>query len=140
MREFAKGTIEIQDGYYEQKIQYDPSFRQGLVRKDYNDQTFVPKPSFKIDNNKKTLVMNISCFTYASVYNEGTISTTNNIIRKDSNYKKVTGKNIFKNIKDFVCSAAGSQEASLVRKRLIGLQKIHKTISNEAYPFRIQNL
>lgn len=137
----AKGYLEIQDGIFiNNSNQIDPKFRNAAVRKDYVDDDSIIKPKFlpKQDYNK-TFKVDVSCTRRASVYSDGVAQDTKIIVRKDTSYKRLSGKNILKDIKNFVCPIAGQKESSLLRKRLIGLQKIHKSISNEIFNFRISD-
>lgn len=135
----ADGYVEIQDGIYiKNESNPDPKFRRGLVRQDQMvpivlEPSFVPKL-----NNQKTIEINVSCRSYASIYSEGLSIDSKIIIEKKYSQRKVSGKNLFKDVKDSVCRWAGKKQASLIRKRLIGLQKIHKTISNEQFKFIIE--
>jgi len=133
----AEGFLEIQDGFYEKNVQVDSNLRRGVARQDLIEPEPL-KPRFTPSDNKKSFKVDVSCTRFASVYNEGIASDTRIVIQKDTSFTRIAGKNIIKDIKDFICPISGSYEASLLRKRLIGLQKIHKTISNEVYRFGIQ--
>lgn len=89
-----------------------------------------------IDN--KSFVVDVECFRKMSIYSEGYAKDINIVIKNTKSHKRVSGKNLLKDIKNFICPIAGSKEASLVRKRLINLQKIHKSISDQSFNFAIR--
>lgn len=80
----------------------------------------------------------VTCSRYVSIYSEGQSKNINVLLQTNKNYQRLAGKNILKDIKNFICPIAGGQEASQVRKRLIALQSIHASISNENYNFDIR--
>ena len=132
----AKGSLEIQDGVY-QNQDFGQEVRRGLARQDLVDSVIPQKPVFLRSDNSKSFNVKVSCTKFASFYDEGVISQTKMSIQKETSYRRIAGKNYLKDIKEFLCPIAGYKEASLVRKRLIGLQKIHSTISNQLYNFSI---
>lgn len=136
----AKGTLQIFDGIFvENKIEIDPRFRNAAVRQDKIPDSEVAIQNLPKQNDIKSFEVDVSCARRASVYSEGLAVDTSIIIKKDTKYRRVAGKNLLKNIKDFICPLSGPKESSLVRKRLIGLQKIHKSLSNQVYNFKIDN-
>jgi hypothetical protein len=103
---------------------------QELVRRDRHtkpDKT--PIQSFDVG---------VTCSRYVSIYSEGQAKNINVVLQTNKNYERLAGKNILKDIKNFICPIAGNQEASLVRKRLIALQSIYANISNQTYNFDIR--
>jgi hypothetical protein len=87
--------------------------------------------------SKKSFFVNVKCTSKALVISNGVVQSTNITVNSERNYNRLAGKNLTKDIKNFICPIAGVKQSSLVRKRLIGLQKIHKTISNETFNFSI---
>lgn len=136
----AKGSLQIFDGIFiENKIEVDPKLRNAPVRQDR-----IPDPEIELtilpkQNDIKTFEVDVSCVRRASVYSEGIATDTKIVIKKDTKYRRIAGKNLLKDVKNFICPLAGPKESSLVRKRLIGLQRIHKNLSNQIYNFRIDN-
>lgn len=135
----AKGTLQIFDGIFiENKIEIDPKYRNAPVRQDQ-----IPDPEIRIENipksNSKSFEVDVSCSRRASVYSQGMAKDTKIIINRNTKYRRISSKNLLKDIKNFICPFAGNVEASLVRKRLIGLQKIHKNLTNQSYNFKINN-
>lgn len=136
----AKGSLQIFDGIFIQnKIEIDPKFRNAAVRQDQ-----IPDPEIIIknipkQNDVKSFEVDVTCVRRASVYSQGIAQDTNIIIKKDRKYRRLAGKNLLGDIREFICPFAGGKESSLVRKRLIGLQKIHKSLSNQIYNFKIDN-
>jgi hypothetical protein len=63
---------------------------------------------------------------------------TNVIITKEYKYPRVSGKNLCKDIKDFVCPFAGYQESSKLRKRIIALQKMKSSVAGQQFAFPIE--
>ena len=136
----AKGSLQIFDGIFIQnKIEIDPKFRNAAVRQDQ-----IPDPEIAIKNipkqyDIKSFEVDVTCVRRASVYSQGIAQDTNIIIKKDRKYRRLAGKNLLGDIREFICPFTGSKESSLVRKRLIGLQRIHKSLSNQIYNFKIDN-
>lgn len=130
----AEGFLEIQDGIYEIDKRKDEKERRGLVRQEIS--IFEVGPKFTL-SSKKSFQVDVTCINYASIIKDGIPLETKNIIRKDTTYRRVAGKNYLRDIKNFVCKLSDKKQASLLRKRLIGLEKIHKTISNEKFRFPI---
>lgn len=131
----AEGFLEIQDGIYEIKEKSDASVRRGFVRQDYTIPQLEPK--FTPSSNKKSFQVDISCLTYASVFDEGRLVETKDLIKKETTYRRVASKNYTKDIKNFVCKFSGLKHSSLLRKRIIALEKIHKTVSDQKFRFPI---
>lgn len=132
---FAEGYLEIQDGIYEIDKRKDERERRGLVRQDIS--SFEVGPKFVPSANKKSFQVDVTCMNYAAIIKDGVPMDTGTLIRKDTTYRRVAGKNYLKDIKNFVCKLSDKKQASLLRKRLIGLEKIHKTISNQKFRFPI---
>lgn len=136
----AKGTLQIFDGIFvENKIEVDPRFRNAPIRQEKIPDSEVVVQNIPKQNDIKSFEVDVSCVRRASVYSEGLAVDTKIVIKKDKKFRRVAGKNLLKNIKDFICPLSGPKESSLVRKRLIGLQKIHKSLSNQVYNFKIDN-
>lgn len=136
----AKGSLEIQDGIFiKGSEQINPRTRRAAVREDYVDKIIIEPNFLPKQSNEKTFNVDVSCTRRASIYSNGFAKDTTIIVNRNTSYRRVAGKNLLKDIKEFVCPIAGPKEASLLRKRLIGLQKIHKSISNEVFNFRIND-
>jgi len=79
----------------------------------------------------------IKCIEKASVYNNQIAMQTNVVVVREENYTRVSGKNLSKDIKKFICPFAGNEESSKLRKRIIALQKIQGSVSNKQLVFPI---
>ena len=129
-----RGFLEIQDGIYLNKEQtaVDSNYTKNFTRTESITTTiapkFVPSKSFE-----KTFNVDVNCFFRASIYNEFGSNYINRLLRYDKNYKAISSKNLSKSVKEFICPIIGKKQSSIVRKRLIGLEKIHKSISNEQF-------
>lgn len=63
---------------------------------------------------------------------------TNVIITKEDKYLRISGKNLCKDVRNFVCPFAGYEESSKLRKRIIALQKIKSSVAGQQFVFPIE--
>lgn len=136
------GTVVIQDGVY---IRKDPALseaerrqRRGVARY-YEEVNREIYPQFTSKSNgTKTFDVSLNYNDYKYAYKEGRRSYATNInIDYSKNYKRISGKNVLRDVKNFVSEYAGCCEASKLRKRIIALEKIHDTISNVNFKFSL---
>lgn len=106
---------------------------------------FTAKGEFRINDisknplDNKSFDVTIRCYKNAMIYSEGYAKEIKIQLQTSKTYKRIAGKNLTGDIKKFTCQFAGDQEASMIRKRLIGLQKIHASLSNQLFNFAIRN-
>jgi hypothetical protein len=93
---------------------------------------------YKNPLSNKSFEVTVTCSKNALIYAEGYSKEIKILLKTSKTHKRIAGKNLLKDIKDYICPIAGKQESSMVRKRLIGLQKIHSSISNQNFSFAIK--
>jgi hypothetical protein len=130
-----RGFLEIQDGIYinKEQVAVDSNYTRNFTRTESITTTIAPKFTPAKSPIEKTLNVDVTCFFRASIYNEFGSNYINRLLRYDKNYKAISSKNLSKSVKEFICPIVGKKQSSIVRKRLIGLEKIHKSISNEQF-------
>lgn len=130
------GTAQIQDGTY---IMSDaPSPVTGVARLGSEEErvlspVFVPKAS-----GINTFIVDLHYRDYKYVYGSGKAIPTNLTAEYSKHYQRiVSSKNPVAKIKSFVSQYAGKDEASKLRKRMIAIERMHGSISNEVFRFGI---
>jgi hypothetical protein len=130
------GSLIINDGVYvNQKDNYLDRYAKGIVRKDFTYEPLVKNKLVK--NNQKSFEVGVKCTYRMSIIKNEISYNTNLVFSNEKNYTRVSNNNYLKDIKEFICPIAGPSESSKVRKRLIALERIHKSISNQKINFAI---
>lgn len=135
----GKGTLVINDGIFVNKTDSSLSrFAKGMVRKDfiYEEPT---KPNFISKNNQKSFSVKVQCINRMRIYKDQVSYETKMVFTNEKEYRRVSGKNYLKDVKNFICGITGPSESSKVRKRLIALERIHTTISDQQINFDIKD-
>ena len=130
------GTVQIQDGTY---IMSDaPSAVTGVARLGPQEErvlspVFVPKAS-----GINTFIVDLHYREYKYVYGSGKAIPTNLTTEYGKRYQRiVSNRNPVAKVKSFVSQYAGKDEASKLRKRMIAIERMHGSISNEVFRFGI---
>ena len=131
----GQGTLVINDGVYVNKKNTTLSkFAKGIVRKNYVYEEPI-SPSLVPSDSQKSFDIKVNCIHRMAIYRNEISYDTNIVFSNEKEYRRTSGKNYLKDIKNFICPWTGSIEASKVRKRLIALERIQKTISNQSINF-----
>ncbi len=132
------GTVSFQDGVYVQNeiIQNDRD-RRGFVR--YSEEKEVyPKLTLNKNQQNKSFVIDLFYKNYKYVVNSGSVSLTTIPVDYEKQYRVISSnKNTAKEIKSLVSNFSNCEEAHKIRKRIIALQKIKSSISQELFKFPI---
>lgn len=91
--------------------------------------------NIKIKSNNSSYQISVPCTSFATAIDKSELYTVNLQIKTEQNLKRITGKNLYKDIKNSVCLFSNKSESSKVRKRLIAIQKIYGNISNQDFVF-----
>jgi hypothetical protein len=87
-----------------------------------------------------TFVVDLHYIDYKYVYRQGVPFATNLNIDYNKQYRRISpSKNTISNVRSFVNQFSGCEESHKLRKRMIALGSIHKTISNDTFRFPIKN-
>ena len=129
------GTIIIQDGTY---IKSDaPSTVTGVARIDSEDRALPPVFSPK-SSGINTFFVDLYYKDYKYVYGKGKAVPTNLTIDYSKHYQRiVSDRNPVAKVKSFVSQFAGCAEASKLRKRMIAIERMHGSVSNEVFRFGV---
>lgn len=119
----CKGTLLVQEAF-------------GSSSKLPNDLKLRPKTNPK-NINVSSYKISLPCYYYVSTLEKGQLNSIKLQVKTEQTLERISGKNLYKDIKNSVCAFSNISEASKVRKRLIGLQKIHGTISDENFNFTV---
>jgi len=137
------GTAQIQDGIYVYKDQTPTEReRRGFARysEEYVSEIF-PK-SFVSSNDSSSFVVDLKYRDYKYVYRpSGRPLATNISTEYDKQFVRVaSSKNPISDLKTFVATYSDCEEAAKLRKRAIALSRIHTSISDEVFRFRIKEI
>ena len=133
----GKGTLVVNDGVYvNEKDSSLSEFAKGMVRKDFTYEEAI-KPRFIAKNDQKSFSVKVNCTHRVNIYRNEISYETKIVLSNEKEYNRISGKKYLKDIKNFICGVAGPDESSKVRKRLIALERIHKSISNQTINFDI---
>jgi len=130
------GTVQIQDGIY---IRSDaPSPVTGVARLGREEERALPPVFVPKASGIKTFIVDLHYKDYKYIYGSGKAVPTNFTIDHDKRYHRiVSSNNPVAKIKSFVGQYAGKAEASKLRKRMIAIERMHGSISNEVFRFGI---
>jgi hypothetical protein len=129
------GTVVIQDGVYEPAIQ-DPSLRRAPVRMAGEAAPLPPRIVQK--PGLVNFVVELHYKSYRNIYSGGAAVPLGLTVEYAKKFTRVASdRNPVSDIKKFVSNFASCDEASKLRKRIIAISRIHKSISNETFRFGV---
>lgn len=131
------GTLTIVNGDYHPESHDDLERRRGLVRM---GGALVPLPAPQQRPYGSTFVVELNYSAKAYSLEAGKSPYATNVSANYSRtYKRLaSGGNPLKDAKNFVASFAGCEEAHKLRKRVIALSRIRKTIYGETFRFPLE--
>lgn len=131
------GTLTIVDGHYQPETHHDLEHRRGLVRM---GGALVPLPAPQGRPHGTTFVVEANYSAKAYSLESGKSPYATNVSANYSKtYKRLaSGGNPLKDAKNFVATLAGCEEAHKLRKRVIALSRIKKTIYGETFRFPLE--
>lgn len=131
------GTLTIVDGVYSPSLPDDSVRHRGLVRM---GGALAPPPSYQQRAQGTTFVVELNYSARSHSFGVGKTPYATDISANYSRtYKRLaSGGNPLKDAKDFVATFAGCHEAHKLRKRVIALARIRKTVYGETFRFPLE--
>jgi hypothetical protein len=94
-------------------------------------------PGVKPSGNS-TFVVNLKYGDVQNIYLDGTVRPTSVSVDYRRSYSRISpDKGAIAAVKSFVTQFSGCEEAHKLRKRMIAIGRIHKTVSGEEFRFPI---
>lgn len=133
------GTIRIIDGIPESTLASDASTRRGLVRMERGSDGALAPIVSSAKSKVTTLVVELHYNDRAYLYaGQKSPTITSVYVGYSKSIKRLAqGDNSLGSATRLVSELAGCDEARKVRGRAIALSRIHKTISEETFRFRL---
>lgn len=134
------GVLSIQDGFKAtQDNQFDQRERRGFVRYVNHSDKILGPNSFEKSQNIKTFTVDLYFIKDKYILKNSVTTATNFNVEYNKQFKRVSGKNTLDEAASFISPYAGCDETKKLRRRLIALERIHNSVSDESFRFPIIN-
>lgn len=127
------GTVVIQDGVYEPGF-LDPAYRNAPVRMAGEPPPVSPK--FVPKAGLVSFVVDLHYKSQRNIYSGGAAVPLGLTVEYGKTFTRIASdRNPVADVKRFTAQFAGCDEAVKLRRRMIAISRIHKSISDETFRF-----
>lgn len=132
------GILSVQNGVYVTPEKDNLKENRGFVRYASNSEETQTPAFLNLKSQNSTFSVELHYKDYKYFYKGGSVSS-NLTVEYSKQFKRVSsGKNIVGDAVGFISQFSGCEEANKLRKRIIALERIHNSISNESFRFLIK--
>lgn len=129
------GKVVIQDGVYESGS-LTPEYRNAPVR--MNGEPAPVNPSFVQKAGLVNFVVDLNYTSQRNIYSGGSAIPLGLTVEYAKRFTRIASdRNPVTDAKRFISQFAGCDEAKKLRRRMIAISRIRKSISNETFRFGV---